>query len=81
MYPALVPLTHPLATVNGAFNAVVVEAEAAGRLMFYGQGAGGSAHRVGRDGRRGDGGAQPGAGRARAARVEVRAAADLSDGT
>ncbi len=41
VYPALVPLTHPLATVNGAFNAVVVEAEAAGRLMFYGQGAGG----------------------------------------
>ena len=42
VYPALVPLTHPLATVNGAFNAVVVEAEAAGRLMFYGQGAGGN---------------------------------------
>ena len=31
-----------MATVNGAFNAVVVEAEAAGRLMFYGQGAGGA---------------------------------------
>jgi homoserine dehydrogenase len=42
VYPALVPHTHPLATVNGAFNAVVVEAEAAGRLMFYGQGAGGA---------------------------------------
>jgi homoserine dehydrogenase len=42
VYPALVPLTHPLATVNGAFNAVVVEAEAAGLLMFYGQGAGGA---------------------------------------
>jgi homoserine dehydrogenase len=42
VYPALVPLGHPLATVNGAFNAVVVEAEAAGRLMFYGQGAGGA---------------------------------------
>lgn len=42
VYPALVPLRHPLAAVNGAFNAVVVEAEAAGRLMFYGQGAGGS---------------------------------------
>jgi homoserine dehydrogenase len=42
VYPALVPLAHPLATVNGAFNAVVVEAEAAGRLMFYGQGAGGA---------------------------------------
>ena len=42
VYPALVPLEHPLATVNGAFNAVVVEAEAAGRLMFYGRGAGGN---------------------------------------
>lgn len=42
VYPALVPLSHPLAAVNGAFNAVVVEAAAAGRLMFYGQGAGGS---------------------------------------
>lgn len=42
VYPALVPLTHPLATVNGAFNAVVVEAAAAGRLMFYGRGAGGA---------------------------------------
>ena len=42
VYPALVPLSHPLAAVSGAFNAVVVEAEAAGRLMFYGQGAGGA---------------------------------------
>ena len=42
VYPALVPLDHPLANVSGAFNAVVVEAEAAGRLMFYGQGAGGA---------------------------------------
>lgn len=42
VYPALVPMDHPLASVNGAFNAVVVEAEAAGRLMFYGQGAGGA---------------------------------------
>ena len=42
VYPALVPLDHPLASVNGAFNAGVVEAEAAGRLMFYGQGAGGN---------------------------------------
>ncbi|OBI93552.1 homoserine dehydrogenase [Mycobacterium sp. 1245805.9] len=42
VYPALVPLSHPLATVSGAFNAVVVEAAASGRLMFYGQGAGGA---------------------------------------
>jgi len=40
VYPALVPLSHPLATVNGAFNRRGVEAAAAGRLMFYGQGAG-----------------------------------------
>ncbi|WP_280471897.1 homoserine dehydrogenase [Nocardia cyriacigeorgica] len=42
VYPALIPREHPLAAVNGAFNAVVVEAENAGRLMFYGQGAGGA---------------------------------------
>ena len=41
VHPALVPLSHPLAGVRGAFNAVFVEAEAAGPLMFYGQGAGG----------------------------------------
>ncbi|MCX8559323.1 homoserine dehydrogenase [Mycolicibacterium mucogenicum] len=42
VYPALVPLEHPLASVSGAFNAVFVEAEAAGELMFYGRGAGGA---------------------------------------
>jgi len=41
VYPALVPRTHPLAAVHGANNAVFVEAEAAGFLMFYGAGAGG----------------------------------------
>ncbi|MDL5353186.1 homoserine dehydrogenase [Microbacterium sp. zg-YB36] len=41
VYPALVPRTHPLATVHGANNAVFVQAEAAGDLMFYGAGAGG----------------------------------------
>ena len=41
VHPALVPQSHPLATVGGAFNAVFVEAAAAGELMFYGQGAGG----------------------------------------
>jgi len=41
VYPALVPLTHPLAAVHGAKNAVFVEAESAGDLMFYGAGAGG----------------------------------------
>ena len=42
VYPALVPLKHPLASVDGAYNAVFVEAENAGRLMFYGAGAGGA---------------------------------------
>ncbi|HET8599534.1 MAG TPA: homoserine dehydrogenase [Segeticoccus sp.] len=41
VHPALVPRTHPLASVHGAFNAVFVEARAAGQLMFYGPGAGG----------------------------------------
>ncbi len=41
VYPAMVPLEHPLASVRGSFNAVFVEAEAAGSLMFYGAGAGG----------------------------------------
>jgi homoserine dehydrogenase len=40
--PAIIPRDHPLGSVHGAFNAVVVEAEAAGQLMFYGQGAGGA---------------------------------------
>ena len=42
VYPAMIPAGHPLAAVDGAFNAVFVEAEAAGQLMFYGQGAGGA---------------------------------------
>ncbi len=41
VYPAMIPVEHPLASVHGAFNAVFVEAEAAGSLMFYGSGAGG----------------------------------------
>ncbi|HZK04901.1 MAG TPA: homoserine dehydrogenase [Actinomycetaceae bacterium] len=40
--PALVPHGHPLASVHGSFNAIVIEAEAADRLMFYGRGAGGA---------------------------------------
>jgi homoserine dehydrogenase len=42
VHPAMVPRSHPLASVREAFNAVFVEAEAAGQLMFYGRGAGGS---------------------------------------
>ncbi len=41
VHPAMLPRSHPLAGVRGAFNAVFVEADAAGELMFYGPGAGG----------------------------------------
>ena len=41
VHPALIPRSHPLAGVREAFNAVFVEADAAGQLMFYGRGAGG----------------------------------------
>lgn len=41
VYPALISREHPLAAVHGGKNAVFVEAEAAGELMFYGAGAGG----------------------------------------
>jgi homoserine dehydrogenase len=41
VHPTLIPLDHPLAAVHGAYNAVFIEAESAGRLMFYGAGAGG----------------------------------------
>ncbi|MEV8443561.1 homoserine dehydrogenase [Actinosynnema sp. NPDC051121] len=42
VHPAMIPTSHPLASVHGAFNAVFVEADAAGEMMFYGQGAGGA---------------------------------------
>ncbi|MFI5956765.1 homoserine dehydrogenase [Cryptosporangium sp. NPDC051539] len=42
VHPAMLPRTHPLASVGDAFNAVFVEADAAGQLMFYGRGAGGA---------------------------------------
>ncbi len=42
VHPAMIPRTHPLGTVREAYNAVFVEAESAGRLMFYGPGAGGA---------------------------------------
>ena len=41
VYPALIPISHPLSSVAESYNAVFVEAESAGRLMFYGNGAGG----------------------------------------
>jgi homoserine dehydrogenase len=42
VHPAMVPVGHPLASVNGSYNAVFVEGAAVGSLMFYGRGAGGS---------------------------------------
>ncbi len=41
VFPALLPATHPLSSVRDAFNAIFVEGEAVGELMFYGRGAGG----------------------------------------
>jgi len=42
VHPAMIPRSHPLASVGDAYNAVFVESMSAGRLMFYGPGAGGS---------------------------------------
>jgi len=42
VHPAMIPRSHPLASVREAYNAVFVEAASAGQLMFYGRGAGGS---------------------------------------
>lgn len=42
VHPVMLPMAHPLSGVAGAYNAVYVEAESAGRLMFYGPGAGGA---------------------------------------
>ncbi len=41
VYPAMVPVSHPLASVRGAHNAVFIEGERCGEIMLYGQGAGG----------------------------------------
>jgi homoserine dehydrogenase len=41
VHPAMISREHPLASVRGVYNAVFVDAESAGRLMFYGAGAGG----------------------------------------
>ena len=55
VHPAMVPVAHPLAAVRDAYNAVFVQGEAAGELMFYGRGAGGrptASRGAGRRGRR-----------------------------
>ena len=41
VHPAMVPVSHPLASVRDSYNAVFVEGDAVGQLMFYGRGAGG----------------------------------------
>jgi homoserine dehydrogenase len=41
VHPAMIPASHPLASVRDAFNAVFIEGEKVGQLMFYGRGAGG----------------------------------------
>jgi homoserine dehydrogenase len=41
VHPTMVPVSHPLASVRGSFNAVFIEGEAVGELMLLGRGAGG----------------------------------------
>lgn len=43
VHPTLVPKTHPLASINGVYNAILVEGEPLGQVMFYGPGAGAGA--------------------------------------
>ena len=40
VHPALLPLKHPLASVNDVYNAVLIRGDAVGEVMFYGRGAG-----------------------------------------
>ena len=58
VHPTMIPKTHPLASVSGAYNAIFVESVEAGQLMFLGQGP----HSLRSHGRRGNRGPQPGSG-------------------
>lgn len=40
VHPTLVPKAHPLASVNGVFNAILIEGDPVGQVMFFGPGAG-----------------------------------------
>lgn len=40
VHPTMIPIEHPLAGVNGAFNATLLKGDAVGDIMIYGQGAG-----------------------------------------
>ena len=42
VHPAMVPVSHPLASVRDSFNAIFIEGAAVGQLMLYGRGAGGN---------------------------------------
>jgi homoserine dehydrogenase len=42
VHPTMLPISHPLASVRDSFNALFIEADAVGELMFYGRGAGGA---------------------------------------
>ena len=80
VHPAMIPRSHPLASVREAYNAVFVESEAAGQLMFYGPGAGGAPDRERRPGRPGDRRPQRAGGQARRRRVGVRRPRGAADG-
>lgn len=43
VHPTLVPQSHPLASIHGVYNAILVEAEPLGQVMFFGPGAGAGA--------------------------------------
>lgn len=43
VHPTLVAKNHPLASINGVFNAILVEGDPLGQVMFYGPGAGAGA--------------------------------------
>lgn len=40
VHPTLIPKAHPLASVNGVYNAVLIEGDPVGQVMFFGPGAG-----------------------------------------
>ncbi|MGD1906375.1 MAG: homoserine dehydrogenase [Leptolyngbyaceae cyanobacterium] len=40
VHPTLVPKSHPLASINDVYNAILVEGEPIGQVMFFGPGAG-----------------------------------------
>ena len=80
VHPAMIPRSHPLAAVGGAYNAVFVEAESAGRLMFYGAGAGGTPTASAVLGDIVAVGAEPAGRHARARRLHLRGAAGHADG-